>query len=654
MRFSARLLGITIALFLLFFVSKVSFAQTISPLQNYQPQYLAPNTNPDVPRNLHTFTQNVMIEVMSAMSCQLMETDPISAKGQCLGLDQKTGKIGYVQGNGGVPAFLGKMITYLYVPPIQTGQYVQYLSQNFGIAKTSYAQTTGVGFNQLSPLINLWTKFRDMTYLLFVFVFIIVGIAIMLRVRIDPRTVMTIQNQIPKLIIGIILVTLSFPIAGFMVDLMWVSTYTIVNVVSQADPAAQPGDFQNQLTSAPPAFANNYFQSTDANGGIHHVASDVSDSVVNIIQNLFSSVAPPAPDTKQPDLGTPGCTFGIFCGITDTIGNVVGGAVNFVISAAGSIGNFLGGIVSGILSMIIGFVAFLIIAIAMIYALFKLWFALIKAYIMVLIDVVFAPFWIIGGLLPGGNSSLGFTNWLRNLAGNLAAFPAVVGLFAIGKVFVDSFGPNTPVGQMFIPPLIGNVNPKGTNIISSIIALGIILASPQVVDAVKKAFKGSGGAGGGGGGFLGGAAIGAAIGVGGRVVGTPINKARNAAFGTDPKTGQAKFGSAYLGRKFGALPQAFTGGGVRGTKQWINNPGTGIVGRAASKTAQAVTAIPVVGRVATSTGKVASKVMAPIKQVTGKINTSVPRLKTEEELNAMEGRTSTPPAPSSPKKEPEV
>ena len=54
----------------------------------------------------------------------------------------------------------------------------------------------------------------------------------MLRLKIDPRTVMTIQNQIPKIIIGLILVTLSFAIAGLLIDIMWIAIYLFYNVFS--------------------------------------------------------------------------------------------------------------------------------------------------------------------------------------------------------------------------------------------------------------------------------------------------------------------------------------------------------------------------------------------------------------------------------------
>src|SRR5258708_15088548 len=86
----ARLLGFLLIFLLSFFVFKnVAFAQT--PLTN---------TNPDVPNNLHTWTQNVMIEVMSSLTCLVARVDSIYPSHQCLGLDPKTHKIGYVQVGG--------------------------------------------------------------------------------------------------------------------------------------------------------------------------------------------------------------------------------------------------------------------------------------------------------------------------------------------------------------------------------------------------------------------------------------------------------------------------------------------------------------------------------------------------------------------------
>src|SRR5687767_6194410 len=69
------------------------------PAQATGSSYL--NTNPDVPTNLHTYTQSIFIELASAISCLLTGSDPINPGMLCLGIDPTTHKIGYVEGGGG-------------------------------------------------------------------------------------------------------------------------------------------------------------------------------------------------------------------------------------------------------------------------------------------------------------------------------------------------------------------------------------------------------------------------------------------------------------------------------------------------------------------------------------------------------------------------
>jgi len=115
-------------------------APTVFAEQVNQNSFTSPNTNPDVPNNLHTYTQNVVIEILSAATCQLAGIDPVNPNAQCLGVDQKTGKIGFVDptngaGGGGAIGIMGNMISMLYTFPIHTGDYFHYLAQNFGITK---------------------------------------------------------------------------------------------------------------------------------------------------------------------------------------------------------------------------------------------------------------------------------------------------------------------------------------------------------------------------------------------------------------------------------------------------------------------------------------------------------------------------------------
>jgi len=98
--------------------------------------------------------------------------------------------------------------------------------------------------------------------------------------------------------------------------------------------------------------------------------------------------------------------------------------------------------------------------------------------------VVFAPFWIVGALLPG--SPIGFGSWLRSIIANLAAFPAAIVMLLLAKVFIDGFGASTAKTD-FVPPLIGGV--PGTDLLGNFIGLGILLMTPSVVSMVKAALK---------------------------------------------------------------------------------------------------------------------------------------------------------------------
>src|SRR6185437_16773771 len=96
-----------------------------------------------------------------------------------------------------------------------------------------------------------------------------------LRFRVDPRTVMTLQNQIPRVIIAILLITFSYAIAGALIDLMWTATYAGVNFISSAapnskidvncdDPNSKPTplnqNVETRLVDDPVSFTNTVFR----------------------------------------------------------------------------------------------------------------------------------------------------------------------------------------------------------------------------------------------------------------------------------------------------------------------------------------------------------------------------------------------------------
>jgi len=452
---AARIVSLFFSFFVFFFLifPKTSFAQNY-----YQPQtggYNTPNTNPDVPRNLHTYSQSVVIELMSSLACLVTGIDPTSANQKCLGVDVNTGKIGYMErGGGGLIGISGNLIAMTYKPPIQTNDYINYLAGNFGVAKKTYAanQTAsqGVGFEGIKPLLNIWVIFRNIVYLLFVLVFIIIGVAIMFRVKIDPRTVMTIQNQIPRVIVALVLVTLSFAIAGILIDLMWILCFLILNLFSDAsiDPKLKfdAGKAASNIMDSPFGFLNGLLGWHGF--GIAKIPVSIGGSVYGMVGDLVGGNDRPLWQ------------------------NLLIGLVNHVQAF------------QNVLMSIGALAGFLVVAIAITIALFRLWFTLIQAYVMIILDIIIGPFWIMSGVIPCRSG--GFGSWFKEILANLSAFPAVVFMFVVAERVISAYD-NATVTHAFIPPLIGMGLTQDA--VKGIIALGMILATPNIVNMTKALFK---------------------------------------------------------------------------------------------------------------------------------------------------------------------
>jgi hypothetical protein len=490
----------TLLLFVFFFliIAQPSLAQspTAGVQENKASEYLAPNTDDDVPKNLNTWTQSVMLSVLSAAVCQLAGIDVMNPQNGCLGVDSETGKIGYVKSGGGLIGITAMAIGATYTPPLHTGDYIKYISSNFGIAKLTQAQ--GFGFQALNPLVEIWSLFRNIAYAVLIVVFLVIGLAIMLRVRIDPRTVMTIQNQIPKVIIALLAITFSFAIAGFLIDLMYVVIFLIYSTFSGLlggilDPSFIQG--KSILETGGQSVVGTFnIPHNIALGG-----KDVLKDILNIDQGEFGG------------LGSVAQTLGALFGIVDwnsfSLGDYLTNIITFGISlqiaslipCAGESIPVLGGLTcvgqtaaeTAILFPLVRLfftdvvpyiIVFVIILIAILFALFRTLFMLIMAYVLILVDVIFAPLWIIAGLIPG-NNSLGFGAWVRDLVANLSVFPVVYLMLILATLLSNAF-----TGQIgFTPPLIGN--PLAGSFISAIIGLGILLLMPQAANMVKAAIK---------------------------------------------------------------------------------------------------------------------------------------------------------------------
>lgn len=461
------------------------------------------NVENNVPRNLNTLTQNTIISVLSSAVCMLSGMDPLDPEnGRCLGINTKTGTIGYTEkGSGGIQLMAG-LIGGTFSIPISGSDYAVYALDNFGVTKKAFAQTKnetqfGVGFNRLKPLVTIWSRFRDIAYLAFVLAFTIIGLAIMFRVKIDARTVMTIQNQIPKIVIALVLVTFSYAIAGFMIDLMYVAMYLIILTFNTLTPTnidvnANIFGVVNKAFSVgwnTPVASGNIPGIIGLTGelswGVSRVMGELAtDFLSSTISAFFQSFFVPFQAISSIGCGA----FSIIStGGLGLIGYIpiVGDLFKSIPGIGGLFGgascNFLETFFKYFFISLFTIITFLIILVTILFSLFRVWFTLIKSFAYVLADAMIAPLWIAAGIFPG--SKLTFTTWLRHLSGHLSVFPMTFAVIFLGKTMMDAVSSGN--GQLFSPPLIGS-QLGGNSIVAAFIGFGFIISLHSILDKTRK------------------------------------------------------------------------------------------------------------------------------------------------------------------------
>ena len=417
---------------------------------------------------------------------------------------------------GGLLSLVGGLIAGVYAHPPASGvNYLAYMGQKLNLISPVYAQDQGVGFAEMLPYLSVWTKFRDLSYGLFVLIFIFIGFAIMFRIKISPQAVVTIESALPKLIIALLLITFSYAIVGFMVDIMMVISNLIIFTFKSLP------DLPSILVDRIPA--TNF---TDAR---------------NLFQTIFL-------------VGVPPILFFILIFI------LLGAGLGAIVGAVA--GGALAGPVAGIGALL----AFLLIVIVFLIALLRLLWTLLKAYAMVVLSLIFSPFIILVGALPGSNAISG---WFRNILANLAVLPTVLAMvFLAGYLtvsawyewfeqafgtFLEASDPTRVVSEVQDVIAVGGTDRFLGAIFVSIISIVILLLAPRAADIIQSFLSGQP--------FAYGQAIGQALG--------PITGTAGAAWGLGKSAvgGEIMYqaGTRFVSPRAAAAP----GGMWAGLEQWM-------------------------------------------------------------------------------------
>ena len=344
------------------------------------------------------------------------------------------------------------------VRPISGIGYVQDKLQNLSIVKEARAQ--GFGFTTgASSVVAIWRVSRNIAYTLMVLVVLVIAFMIMFRVKISPQAVIGAQTALPKIVIALILITFSYAIAGFLIDLMYIVMGLLTGLLVTSGVAGQDG-----LIPMP-------------NGGWIF---------------LFNAL-------------TQRSGFELMISYWVAFAMAFWPAISSL--AVGSIPGF----VLAILAESLWPLVFLVMLLVSLWAGIKILILMIKTYINILLLIIVGPFYILVGAIS--SSGGGVSSWIRDLMSHLAVYPLVAFMFTLSLLFLAGvFGvglqagaelgidtswistlitglmplnvsPDFLAGSSWDPPL--TVGAGSDAFLWLVVSLGILLLIPSAAEIIK-------------------------------------------------------------------------------------------------------------------------------------------------------------------------
>jgi len=329
----------------------------------------------------------------------------------------------------------------MYQQPISSVQYLAFLKNKVSIVKPSYAATPGT--EVLGPLIIIWEGVRNISYVFFIIIFVAVGFMIMFRSKLNPQTIINVQLALPRIIIGLILVTFSFAILSFLVDLAFFGNQLLANALEPSlIEAADSGGFSFNWKP--------FDNPTDSSKGfLLYVLSKFGNQTV----------------------------------------------INLIIKALGAIGGLFTGEFDSIFLMIIAF--------SLVGSLVKIFFALLTRHVTIILSVIGAPIVFLFSALPSQNNTA--STFLKTFLSAVLTFPATLLILNLALFFAAATDPR--LNNVIPPFFLGTKPDSDViNTMGGFIALGLLMVASKIPQVLDELFQVKGGAIAAAGGEIGGAA----------------------------------------------------------------------------------------------------------------------------------------------------
>lgn len=172
----------------------------------------------------------------------------------------------------GLASAAGEIGSLAYAfPPAHFKDYVQRELADNLLSNPAEAQETE-GTKALEPIQDVWKGMRNVAYGLFAVVVVAIGFMIIFRKEISPRVVITFTSALPKILIGLILITFSFPIIALIIDIGVIfGTQMILKItegVFEPILVQASGGAAGAFSAVPPLLIGTFLASLTGLGGV--------------------------------------------------------------------------------------------------------------------------------------------------------------------------------------------------------------------------------------------------------------------------------------------------------------------------------------------------------------------------------------------------
>ncbi len=406
--------------------------------------------------------QNADYALTNFMHGALCAIGGVSPVGQCVTNErQEDGSVqlkayNRIPGDGALGG-IGHAIASLYNQPTSSTEYLASVGKNIGIVKYAYAQSNveGSGEGIIRPIKDLYLFIQKIAYILFTLIFVIVGFMIMFRRKMNQQTVVNIQNAIPKLVVGLLLITFSYFISALIVDMSFLGVQIIAQVFISSNIPNVYGNSEGINSFAKNSNLLHLFGGA-AGQGLKDGFTSLLPSAFNTLSSFFTGGA--VGDAAATGVIATPIIAGVIALLVPAFSNPVGW---------GLIG------VGGVIVLIVP----LILVIALVIQFFKLFYALINAYISILVATLFSPLIILYASIPGQGGKMDL--WWKTLLANSLIFPSVFAGFLFTGMILG--GPRWDTNS---PPLFGGLSPE---LLKLLVGYGILLGLPAIPKMIKDA-----------------------------------------------------------------------------------------------------------------------------------------------------------------------